>query len=75
MVSKLRNNVQIRLATEAVDLTAITGTENTLYQTTYRPQKDTFYQAAKQVNSDSNVLFEYEKNNSAYLYEHSRKSS
>ncbi|MEM6599479.1 MAG: chlorophyll a/b binding light-harvesting protein [Cyanobacteria bacterium P01_C01_bin.69] len=56
-----------------LDLTAINGTESTLYQTTYQTQKDTFYQVSKQVSAESDALFGYGKNNSAYLYERSKK--
>ncbi|EDX85359.1 chlorophyll a/b binding light-harvesting protein, putative [Synechococcus sp. PCC 7335] len=45
------------------DLTTINGLEKTLYQTTYQPQKDTFYQSSKQDKSEGDMLFGYRKNN------------
>ena len=48
-------------------LAQINGVEKTLYQTTYQPQQDTFYQAARKVQTDD--LFGYGDRYTRWLYE------
>ncbi|MGD1857225.1 MAG: chlorophyll a/b binding light-harvesting protein [Leptolyngbyaceae cyanobacterium] len=48
-------------------LTTINGIERTLYQTTYHTQKESFYQASKQ--PDTETMFSYGSRNSSGLYE------
>ena len=50
---------------ESPSLTTINGLEKTLYQTTYHPQKDTFYQSSQQADE----LFSYGSNGVTSLYE------
>ena len=52
---------------EKPNLTTINGVENTLYQTTYKTQKYSFYQASKQ--SQTKEMFGYGSNGSTQLYE------
>jgi len=52
---------------EQPDLTSINGVENTLYQTTYKTQKYSFYQASKP--SKDWEMFGYGNNNLRQLYE------
>ena len=51
---------------EAPSLKTINGIEKTLYQTTYHPQKDMFYQSAKQ--ADTKTMFGYGSKSLAGLY-------
>lgn len=55
------------------DLTTINGVENTLYQTTYQSQKDTFYQPSNQDNPEAEPLFGYSRNTLERLYEKPKK--
>ncbi|MGF1540506.1 MAG: chlorophyll a/b binding light-harvesting protein [Pleurocapsa sp.] len=52
---------------EQPDLTTINGVENTLYQTTYKTQKYSFYQSPKP--SKAKTMFGYGSNSSTQLYE------
>lgn len=58
------------------DLTTMNGVKKTLYQTTYRLQKETFYQPSQQDNFKNKTmnepLFGYGKNDSDCLYEQPR---
>lgn len=54
------------------DLTAINGTEKTLYQTTYQLQKNTFYQPAKVDKFEDKTWIGSEKANERPLYERSK---
>ncbi|MGB3292796.1 MAG: chlorophyll a/b binding light-harvesting protein [Phormidesmis sp.] len=56
------------------DLSTINGVEKTLYQTTYQPQKDTFYQSSKQDKSKFDTLFGYGQSYLERLYESSENS-
>ncbi len=55
------------------DLTTINGVENTLYQTTYQSQKDTFYQPSNQDKPEAEPLFGYSRNALERLYEKPKK--
>lgn len=55
---------------ERSDLTTIDGVKNTLYQTTYKTQKYSFYQTPKQPKAKE--MFGYSSNNSTQLYEQSK---
>ncbi|MGB3299008.1 MAG: chlorophyll a/b binding light-harvesting protein [Phormidesmis sp.] len=55
--------------TSRADLTTVNGVENTLYQTTYQSQKDTFYQSSKQDKFEGDTLFGYGKQSLEALYE------
>ena len=50
-------------------LTEINGVESTLYQTTFQPQKETFYQPPKADRADTDELFGYGDRYSQWLYE------
>ncbi|MGB3492480.1 MAG: chlorophyll a/b binding light-harvesting protein [Elainellaceae cyanobacterium] len=52
---------------EQPSLTTLNGVEQTLYQTTYHPQKDTFYQAPRQAAVET--LFGYGDSYTRWLYE------
>jgi len=52
---------------EPPSLTNINGVEHTLYQTTYHPQKDMFYQSPKQAEAEA--MFGYGNSYSKWLYE------
>ena len=52
---------------EKPSLTAKNGIEKSLYQTTYHPQHDTFYQSPKRAKAES--MFGYGNSYSQWLYE------
>jgi chlorophyll a/b binding light-harvesting protein len=52
---------------EKPDLTNISGVENTLYQTTYKPSRDRFYQNPQRAEAEA--MFGYGNRYSKWLYE------
>jgi len=60
---------QLSEGIEQPNLTAITGIETTLYQTTYHPYKDTFYEFPKRQPAEVKAMFGY---GSQSLYEPSK---
>ena len=54
---------------EPASLTTINGVENTLYQTSFQPQKETFYHSPKPRRAEAAELFGYRDRYSRWLYE------